>query len=246
MINNEIEFIKNKPYYIFSIKNFLDDNLYIELKENFPNLDIKNFDKCNNGKYALDSKSEAYSMIIKNNSSMKKFHDLVFSKNFFNFFCKKLYFKYIYSQKDDIFKFLKYSRPYKQIINKKSSYDFFFSKISININYSFIKNNGFIIPHTDSLRKLLSLMIYFPNDDKVEKNYGTQFWSTKIKNYTNKHFDNNQNFSLLAKKLYKTPFIENTLFGFIRNNYSWHSVEPININKNYIRRSININFIYEN
>ena len=34
--------------------------------------------------------------------------------------------------------------------------------------------------------------------------------------------------------------------GFVRNDRSWHTVEPINIQEDYVRRSININFILEN
>ena len=36
---------------------------------------------------------------------------------------------------------------------EKKIFDFLFSKISINISYSLINNNGLILPHTDSLRK---------------------------------------------------------------------------------------------
>ena len=34
-----------------------------------------------------------------------------------------------------------------------------------------------------------------------------------------------------------------SLFGFIKSHKSWHSVEKININENFIRKSININLL---
>jgi hypothetical protein len=48
------------------------------------------------------------------------------------------------------------------------------------------------------------------------------------------------------KIFFRTPFVSNCLFGFIRNDYSWHSVEPINIFENFVRKSININFMLKN
>ena len=46
------------------------------------------------------------------------------------------------------------------------------------------------------------------------------------------------------EKSFRSNFVENTLVGFIKNDVSWHSVEPVDIKKNYVRRSININFFY--
>ena len=44
--------------------------------------------------------------------------------------------------------------------------------------------------------------------------------------------------------LYKADFLRNYLVGFIKNKYSWHSVEPINVHEGYVRKSININVYY--
>lgn len=46
------------------------------------------------------------------------------------------------------------------------------------------------------------------------------------------------------KPLLTSDFEGNKLVGFIKNSYSWHSVEPKNIHDNYIRKSININFYF--
>ena len=43
-------------------------------------------------------------------------------------------------------------------------------------------------------------------------------------------------------KHYKSSFERNLLVGFVRNKYSWHSLDKIEYQKDYIRRSININF----
>jgi hypothetical protein len=108
---------------------------------------------------------------------------------------------------------------------------------------------GGIKPHVDAQTKYLSLMLYFPDKKYNDYEYGTTFWDSDIQSYTGAHIeDDNEsiNFKKNAKILYKTPFVSNVLWGFIRNNQSWHSVEPLNIDENYIRKSININFLYEN
>jgi hypothetical protein len=43
------------------------------------------------------------------------------------------------------------------------------------------------------------------------------------------------------KLVYKTSFEKYHLYGFIRNDLSWHSVDNILMDSEYLRRSININ-----
>ena len=55
--------------------------------------------------------------------------------------------------------------PIKDNYNN-SLLDFLYSKISVKYSFSYIKNKGGIVPHVDSQRKYLSLMLYFPDDEK--------------------------------------------------------------------------------
>ena len=105
------------------------------------------------------------------------------------------------------------------------------------------------VPHVDGQRKYLSLMLYFPNDEYNDSEYGTTFWDCKVQNFNNIHIEDSEEIKLFKDKykpLYRTNFEKNCLYGFSRNNTSWHSVEPLDIKENYLRRSININFYYEN
>lgn len=254
---NKIDFINKRPIRIFKVNNFLDTKFYEDLKLNFNFFDLTKFKEGKDGKMSLDSGDQYYKELYEKNDILKKFHNFVFSENFFKFFYKKLYFDYIISQKDDLLRLLKYLRPGLLDINKNKNFlDVLYSKIGINISYSIIYNQGFIAPHTDSIRKFLSLMLYFPDcqngldsgAEKKEETYGTTFWNSDIRNYSNNHVEekNYKEFEKKSQKILVTPFKKNTLYGFIRNNKSWHSVEPKNIGKNYIRKSININFMYLN
>ena len=52
-------------------------------------------------------------------------------------------------------------------------------------------------------------MIYFPENENDEINNGTTFWNSKIKNFGNKHINNQKDLDLFLKqsnKIYETPF----------------------------------------
>ena len=143
---------------------------------------------------------------------------------------------------------IKYLRPPINF-NDNKRINYFNSQLRVAYDFSIIKNKGGIVPHVDGQRKYLSLMLYFPDNKYNDLNYGTTFWACKKKNFSNKHIENSDEIISFRKKeqvLYRTPFTKNCLYGFIRNNVSWHSVEPIDVNDKYLRRSVNINFFYEN
>lgn len=260
--SKNINFIASKPFFIFEIKNFLNQNLYNNLNKNFPFREnhLKNLTDFKNGKFAFDTTTKIYKDLLQTNIYVKQLHELVYSKKFFNFFYKKLFFKFISSRKNSKKHLLKLIRPPKLVSEiNKDSIDYYlniFTKIKIEIQYSYIKNLGKIVPHTDSGEKLLSLMLYFPDYEdkknielkKKEKNYGTIFWDSNFSNFNNLHQEgiNELNFTedINNKILYKTEFLGNNLQGFIKNPYSWHSVEPQNVIENYVRKSININFYF--
>ena len=97
-------------------------------------------------------------------------------------------------------------------------------------------------------------MTYFPESNENQKGFneekelGTQFWYSKEKNYFNKHLkkiNDQQEFEKISKKIYKTPFEEKTLFGFIKSQYSWHSVDKLIMPEDYIRKSLNISLLID-
>jgi hypothetical protein len=263
---DKINFLKKEPFYIFEIDNFLNNNLYLGLKDNFPlinkNMSLNDINALKitdfkNGKFGFDTSSDIYKEEIQKNIYMQQLHKIIFSKVFFNYFYKNLYFKFFrsrFSRFRHLIKLLKLPKIVEDINKKKFSYYFsIFNYIKIEMQYSYIFNNGRIVPHTDSGEKLLSLMLYFPDYEDVldnyhqeEKSYGTVFWSSNQDNFMNQHQvgSSEEIFKQNNKPLLTSNFEGNKLVGFIKNSYSWHSVEPKNIHANYIRKSININFYF--
>jgi hypothetical protein len=244
--NKKIDILEKKDFFIFKIDNFLEKELYIDIKNNFPKFDenvhtFDSFKRCSFSYDKLDYENDHQKETI------NKFNDFIQSKDFFNFFLQKLFFKAAVSQ-NNFLRMMKYLRyPIKD--NRFVSFtDHLFSKIDVQYVFSFIKNTGGINPHVDAQRKYLSLMLYFP-EGEYDKDYGTTFWQSSIPNYSNTHVTKKNeldNFKSINKKILKTEFVPNCLYGFLRNDLSWHSVEPVDISENYIRKSININFIYKN
>lgn len=249
-----INFIQKKPYFIFEIKNFLSDNEYEEIFKNFPTINKDNISEIltQNKKYAFNSRSNFYKKKIYENSTMQKIHEIIFSKEFSYFFYKRL-FKEIFLSRfnnvKNIIKILRFKRFHnnKQITKKNFFEKIIFSDIVPDIEYSYMMNGAKLVPHTDSRQKLISLMLYFPDDNLTEEqkfSLGTSFYLSKNKNIKNKHLLNSKeeiDFKKNNKIGITLPFCGKNLYGFIRNDLSWHTVEPFFVNENFIRKSININ-----
>ena len=259
MINNlNFEFIKNNSTSIFTMKNFVNDDYYNNLNNNFTDFNPKNLIKNNHGKYSLHSRTKEYDRIVFSNNILTTFHNLIFNENFMKGVYNILRYKILSSNKENLIRMLKHIRIKKFIFTKKDHnhfLDFLISKIRIELEFSFMINQAKIVPHVDSIKEIFSLLLYFPTFDiknpmhTIEKEYGTTFWESKSYNYTNRHLisdEDEQTFKQKNLVFFKSPFIRNFCCGFVRNDKSWHTVEPLNIKEDYIRRSININFLLQN
>ena len=98
--------------------------------------------------------------------------------------------------------------------------------------YTYDRSTYALGPHTDSVKKVLTLLIYLPEDDSLS-HLGTSMFVPNDSNFTcagGPHHKFHQ-FKLLKTAQYKP----NSLFGFFKTNNSFHGVEPI---KENIRRDL--------
>lgn len=136
----------------------------------------------------------------------------------------------------------------KKIFGKK------FIIFNYRIEFSQMIKNSFILPHTDSPRKLVSLMLYLPNKKqrKIKNISGTEFY--EVTNPESKYYSNFSNeqvgfkelktFYKNSKKIYVLPFDHKYIYGFIKTSKSWHEVKKLNkLRSKEFRRSININLM---
>ncbi len=244
-----IEFLNRKNFVIFKIKNFLDEDSYKFIKKSFPPIESNRFDDFDldyyNNKYNITSTDEHYKNLLDNNENLQIIHNAIFSNKFFNYFYENLKIEFLKSRATDLKYLIKLLKPKITDLSKNYLKNFFCTHISRQIEYSYIFNKGKIVPHTDGRYKLLSLLIFFPEGREGERDLGTTFWDSKKKNLRNKHLREPQKereFKESSKVLTKIDFNRYDLYGFIRTARSWHSVEPFDLGKNYVRKSLNINF----
>lgn len=97
--------------------------------------------------------------------------------------------------------------------------------IEVDVLYTRDSNSYSLGPHTDRKSKVLTSLIYLPEDESLSQ-FGTSIYIPKDPLFTCKggpHYDR-ENFNL-----YKTiPFIPNKMFCFLKTDVSFHGVEPIN------------------
>ena len=99
-------------------------------------------------------------------------------------------------------------------------------KLKLNIRMELIRDSGgyMISPHTDSPQKILTFLMYIPNDDD-NLDLGTSLFKPKNKNFVSEeatqfNFDD-------FDEIKKMPFKKNFAFGFIKNEKSFHGRLPI-------------------
>lgn len=82
-------------------------------------------------------------------------------------------------------------------------------------------------PHTDKKQKVLTCLMYLPNDTSLSK-YGTTIYTAKDPDFTcigGPHHKRDQ------FNIYRTvEFIPNRMFCFLKSDRSFHGVEPVNEN----------------
>ncbi len=252
--NIEIKFIQKRPYCIFKINNFYTDEGYNSLINNFPNIEYISNNQITeyNNKFYFNSEGDFYKKLIDENKVLNELHENVFNSNLMKKIFNGLFSQFLYARKRDVIILLRLLKlPYFNLSRfyTKDIYNILFNKIRPIIEFSYINNNGSVVPHTDNRNKLVSMLTYFPDIDleNSNKELGTKFWFSKISNYENIHYKNEKETKFIneSKLVYNTPFDKKNLYGFIKNAHSWHSVSKINIPQNTSRKSINISFLID-
>jgi hypothetical protein len=151
------------------------------------------------------------------------------------------------------FKFNKKIKIFK--VNEKISLFDFITRINTRISIKISRSqpgSGMAI-HRDSKDKILAMLLYFGFSDNIERDYGgTQIYklNNQGENENVNHLNPNglDHFYFSHKNFEKIADVEplsNRLFGFVRNENSWHGVEPFEINdqKDVYRDTLQINLI---
>lgn len=99
-------------------------------------------------------------------------------------------------------------------------------RLSVEVLYTRDRATYKLGPHTDSTKKVLTLLFYLPKN-KSNSKLGTSMYVPLDKKFTcpgGPRYDFDK-----FKKIYTAPYIPNTMFGFLKTDNSFHGVESIDV-----------------
>lgn len=141
----------------------------------------------------------------------------------------------------------------KERAPRRRLYRRFVQPVDVTFEFSRLAAGSWIVPHTDGGSKLLSLMLYFPDNDwSPAWGGGTDYYAARTEdarrkwsNWRNEHVDaqNVDSFFADYATVRTVGFVANRLAGFVKSADSYHGVRPIQCPAGRTRRSLNINIV---
>ena len=270
LLSKKITKVIREDFYIFEADSFLPIDFYRALNKSFPEkslLEAMALSTSKNNQYynrlvlkfnASNLNKESDDFFIKN-QEWGLFISLLTDKRFI-YDALDLFGKPISDHKGIKYYlrknvYSKYVKKNPTIVNKLVNK--LVNKVDINFTFSVSGPSEGLFTHTDSNNKLITLLLYFPEKDwKTEYHGETSFF--KLKNNVSRNKKNKwgllgkRNFHISDPKLvsefreshdllYKSKYKPNILAGFVKNDISWHAIDPITCPKNKLRRVFIIN-----
>lgn len=258
------EIVNNKPFPYFKQDKFLNDDLFLQLNRDFT--ELKESGKINwtiiePPKVTRVNEQKGVNYVIggggSNRGSIEPFKQLMDKYESWDYFIKKITSQESFDYFCDIFSnFNVFKNNLSLAIEQNEEW-----QIGCKIS-SFTNNYGYII-HPDNINKVLSFLIYLDNKDWDEKTNefgnGTQIWRVNDSSY---HYDKSENSienqlrngrhskkieSLKENEADRVEMIDsiqfkpNRLVGFVRADYSYHSIYPMILSNNVTRNCFQIN-----
>ena len=221
---NKINF--EDRFSFFEISNFLNEEIYNELNSTYPEQSL--FSEHNDFARSFTDENDNFSSFLEENSQWKNFINEINSKVF----------------AEDLIKLFNLKNVYFSENSWKSKIKIF-KKVKLSFCFNISETGGFSLPHTDSSRKLVSMVFFFVDSLWNEKNGGLvklykPINSVHENNWRNARVDEKQ--LEVLKTIIPSP---NKIYGFRKTKNSYHSVSPIKEINSLKRKVLMINLIYE-
>ena len=257
--------IFNKPYRMFILDDFINEKFFIKLREQVIKRVIKCLEKKNKKlRYETveryDTSKKKGEIIVSGGGGQRDEYDSI--ENMYNLFNEDYHFKEFFSEFTNTAinkKFYRLLVPFSfqnfisfrplKIHKEKSNisiWDFIiYRNCHVKYKLSIYKSNTGLHQHRDHNNKIISLLLYFGFTDFINRGgLGTQVYSiTKGNEEWNStapssldYYENKK----LKRELDISPN-PNRIFGFVKNNKSWHAVNPIDLPMNVSRICLQIN-----
>jgi len=111
--------------------------------------------------------------------------------------------------------------------------------------FSILEDGAHLKPHTDSPAKLVSLLLYFPEDGwKPEFGGTTDMYRAKDSRQDRNWMNRNLEFDAV-ETVFSSAFLPNRLFGFVKSANSLHGVSPVTCGPDHLRLTFNFNVLVD-
>jgi len=227
IISKKIKNIEYKDrFFLFEEKDFFTSATYERLSKTFPKKNL--FSSHSEFSRTLNDDDNNFRLFLNENSEWKNIIQNFNSKDFIN----------------DLINYFNLKNVCPD--NSWKKYLFIFKRVRMSFTFNISEPGGYSLPHTDSSRKLISMVIFFV-DKTWNFNNGGQVQIYKPKsiefedNWRNKRVEK-ENLEIL-KTITPSP---NKIYGFKKTKNSYHSVETVKNANNLSRKVFMINLIYSN
>jgi len=251
---------RTEPFLIFEQGDFLAAEDFKSLDQSFPELDgLSSTGLRKGGKAYLDTNSSEFHVFLDRTPAWAQFYETVRSSETLDRLSRSLAPHLTHRSGGErlpwllndsvphrptrlIRKINKLRRNLSRLVTQRT-------KVRVHLEFSVLGNGTSIPPHTDAPRKLLSLMLYFPDPGWPEDaRGGTEFYAGKPGVETERGWETSTKTAPLDRRFFERhetihtlPFVGNTLYGFVKTGLSWHGVPTFDIPDGMTRRSLNIN-----
>ena len=211
MFNLDNVAIRHEPFTVFYVRDLIRPPFYRELAETFPPRALFRYRESLGNKYLLtESESESYYSFIESSPPWKKFYTEIKSPGF----------------KKQVLYFLRSHNIAPEIQDREAANNF-----TVQFEFSALPTNGGSQrPHTDSPRKVVTLVLSLMKEGEWDAAWGggTTICTPKDKtlyfNYANNYLDFDE-----VEIIDTLPFVSNACVIFVKTAVSWHCVTPINL-----------------
>jgi len=240
LLSRRLNEIRTDPFCFFKIDDYLPEDLYGDLRESFP--DGSTYSSDDSGKLGFRSSVESndFDEFCEQHPAWKRLLAF-FRSDAFVLDAGRLLAPAVVNARG-----WRGRRPWlncSNVENPSSRLRYMFEEpVRTTFQISQLPNGAEVVPHTDAPRKLVSLLLYFRDDDwRDEFGGGTEFYEPidPERARTWKPTDRIP-FSEL-KSIGEVGFARNCLAGFVRSPNSYHGVRPIVCPEGFSRRVLLIN-----
>ena len=210
MFNWDNVSIRHQPYTVFYIRDLVHPQFYSSLAETFPLLSRFRYRETLGNKYLLtELEGQPYYDFVDAHPQWREFYDEIKSIDF----------------REQVLSFV------RSHTNGSSTDDRAADSFTSRFEFSALPTNGGSQrPHTDSPRKVITLVLSLMKEGEWNPNWGggTSICRPKDEtlhsNYSNQYLDFDD-----VEVIDTLPFIPNGCVMFVKTDVSWHCVTPINL-----------------